>query len=238
VADVLGAAERAGAPVYFVHQSSPGAVDLVIDARRRGVRAYSESCPHYLTLDDSRYEGDHPERYVCCPPLRDRSTVDALGSRLASGFIDTVGSDHCCYDTGQKLLRRSDVRAMPNGLPGVETRLAVVWDSFVRPGLISPQRFVALTAADPARLNGLFPRKGTIAPGADADIVVFDPDRASTVHTDDLHMKTDYTPYEGREVTGWPTAVIARGRIVFAEGTLSDPGAVGEYLPAGPVVAR
>ena len=237
VADVLGAAERAGAPVYFVHQSSPGAVDQVIDAWRRGVRAFSESCPHYLVLDDTAYETEHPERYVCCPPLRNRGTVDQLGSRLASGFVDTVGSDHCCYDVAQKLLRKSDVRAMPNGLPGVETRLAVVWDKFVRSGAISMQRFVALVAANPARLNGLYPRKGTIAPGADADIVVFDPESTRTVHARELHMKSDYTPYEGRGVTGWPTTVMARGRIVFDEGTLRDPGPVGEYLEAGPVMA-
>jgi dihydropyrimidinase len=235
VADVLIAAERAGAPVYFVHQSSHGAVDQVIDARRRGVRAFSESCPHYLSLHDDVYRSGQPERFVCCPPIRDRATVAQLGARLAAGFVDTVGSDHCCYDSAQKLLRADDVRAMPNGLPGVETRLAVVWDAFVGSGLISPQRFVALVAANPARLNGLFPRKGTIAPGSDADLVVFDPAATREVRTADLHMKSDYTPYEGRRVTGWPSTVVSRGRIVFHDGVLHDPGAVGDYLEAGPV---
>ncbi|HKC28895.1 MAG TPA: dihydropyrimidinase [Jatrophihabitans sp.] len=238
VADVLGAADRVGAPVYFVHQSSPGAVDQVIDARRRGVRAFSESCPHYLSLDETVYQSQHPERYVCCPPLRDRGTVEQLGARLAAGFVDTVGSDHCCYDSAQKLLRAHDVRAMPNGLPGVETRLPIVWDAFVNTGLISAQRFVALVAANPARLNGLFPRKGTIAPGADADLVIFDPKLTRTVHTDDLHMMTDYTPYEGRSVTGWPVTVISRGRIVLDGGVLHDPGPAGEYLRSGPVTIR
>jgi dihydropyrimidinase len=238
VTDVLAAAERVGAPVYFVHQSSPGAVDQVIDARRRGVRAFSESCPHYLSLDETVYQSKHPERYVCCPPLRDPGTVEQLGARLAAGFVDTVGSDHCCYDSAQKLLRAHDVRAMPNGLPGVETRLAIVWNAFVNAGLISPQRFVALVAANPARLNGLFPRKGTIAPGADADIVVFDPELTRTVHTGDLHMKTDYTPYEGRSVTGWPVTVISRGRVVLDDGVLHDPGPVGAYVESGPVAIR
>jgi dihydropyrimidinase len=232
VLEVLGAAERTGAPVYFVHQTIPAAVDEVIAARQRGVPAFSESCPHYLTLDDSCYAGEHPERYVCCPPIRSRAAVDVLGDRLAMGYVHTVGSDHCCYDTAQKELRAHDVRAMPNGVPGVETRLPVVWDAYVASGRISPERFVAVMAANPARLNGLHPRKGAIAPGADADLVLFDPAATRVVHTGDLHMETDYTPYEGREVTGWPRTVLARGRVVVRDGVLTDPGPVGRFLPA------
>jgi dihydropyrimidinase len=235
VADVLTAAERTGSPVYFVHQSSPAAVDLVVQARQRGVRAFSESCPHYLVLDDSSYAGAHPERFVCCPPLRDRATVDALAQRLSMGFLDTVGSDHCCYDSAQKLLRADDVRAMPNGLPGVETRLPVTWDAYVSSGRIGPERFVELIATNPARLNGLYPRKGTIAPGSDADVTILDPRLARPVRASDLHMQTDYTPYEGRTVTGWPTTVVARGVIVLDDGKLLDPGPVGKFLRADPV---
>jgi dihydropyrimidinase len=235
VREVLGAAERTGAPVYFVHQTIPAAVDEVIAARQRGVPAFSESCPHYLTLDESCYAGEHPERYVCCPPIRSRAAVDVLGRRLAMGYVHTVGSDHCCYDTAQKELRAHDVRAMPNGLPGVETRLPVVWDAYVASGRISPQRFVAVMAANPARLNGLYPRKGAIAPGADADLVLFDPAESRVVRTGELHMETDYTPYEGREVTGWPRTVLARGRVVVRDGVLSDPGPVGRFLPADPI---
>ena len=218
-----------------MHQTIPAAVDEVIAARQRGVRAFSESCPHYLTLDDSCYAGEHPERYVCCPPIRDRAAVDELGRRLAMGYVHTVGSDHCCYDTGQKELRAHDVRAMPNGLPGVETRLPVVWDAYVASGRISPQRFVAVMAANPARLNGLYPRKGTIAPGADADLVLFDPAATRVVRSGELHMQTDYTPYEGRQVTGWPRTVLARGRVVVRDGELTDPGPVGRFLPADPI---
>jgi dihydropyrimidinase len=235
VFEVLAAAERTGSPVYFVHQSSPGAVDQVIEARKRGVSAFSESCPHYLVLDDSSYQGAHPEQFVCCPPLRDPATVAALGQRLSMGFLNTVGSDHCCYDSAQKLLRAEDVRAMPNGLPGVETRLAVIWDSFVKPGRITPQRFVEVMSTNPARLNGIYPRKGTIAPGSDADIVIFDPTLERVVRAADLHMQTDYSPYEGRTVTGWPTTVVSRGRVVLDNGTLSDPGPVGEFLRADPI---
>jgi dihydropyrimidinase len=235
VAEVLGAAERTGAPVYFVHQTTPGAVDQVVAARQRGVRAYSESCPHYLVLDDSVYQGTHPERFVCCPPIRPGATVAGLGERLALGFLHTVGSDHCCYDSAQKALRAHDVRAMPNGLPGVETRLPVLWDAYVAAARISPQRFVELVAANPARLNGLYPRKGTLAPGADADLVVLDPAETRVVDARALHMQTDFTPYEGRSVTGWPRTVVARGRVVLDGGRLTDPGPVGQFLRADPV---
>ena len=179
----------------------------------------------------SCYAGEHPERYVCCPPIRDRAAVDELGGRLAMGYVHTVGSDHCCYDTGQKELRAHDVRAMPNGLPGVETRLSVVWDAYVASGRISAGAVRRRDGGDPARLNGLYPRKGAIAPGADADLVLFDPAATRVVRTGELHMETDYTPYEGREVTGWPRTVLARGRVVVRDGELTDPGPVGGSCP-------
>ncbi len=235
VAEVLAAAERVGAGVYFVHQSTPGAVGLVTAARERGVHAFSESCPHYLTLDDDYYRSAYPERWVCCPPLRERATVDQLGRQLEMGFIHTVGSDNCCYDSAQKSEHSGDVREMPNGLPGVETRLAVVFDRFVTSGRISPERFVAVMATNPARLNGLYPRKGTIAPGSDADIVVLDPTETRVVSAANLHMPTDYSPYEGLSIAGWPTTVLSRGRVVVDDGQIIDPGPVGEFLAAGPI---
>jgi dihydropyrimidinase len=238
VADVLETAAAVGAPVYFVHQSTAGAVDAVATARLAGVRASSESCPHYLTLDDGRYRTEHPELWVCCPPLRDQATVQELGRRLEMGFIDTVGSDHCCYDSRQKAQRADDVREMPNGLPGVETRLPVMFSSFVSSGRIGICRLVALTAANPARLNGLYPRKGTIAPGSDADLVVLDPNETRAVRAARLHMETDYSPYEGLELTGWPTMVIAAGRVVFEGDQLVDPGPVGQHLHAAEIDVR
>jgi dihydropyrimidinase len=232
VADVLSAAERMHAAVYFVHQSTPGAIDLVQAARARGLHAFTESCPHYLTLDDSRYGTAHPERWVCCPPLRSRHTVDELDVRGEMGFIDTVGSDNCCYDSAQKAERADDVREMPNGLPGVETRLPVIFDRFVANGRITPERYVAMVATNPARLNGLYPRKGTIAVGSDADLVLMDSQASRTVSAAELHMETDYSPYEGMAVRGWPSTVIANGRVVFDDGRLIDPGPVGEFIAA------
>lgn len=231
VASVLAIAESLGAPVYFVHQSTAHAADLVIDARRRGIRAFGEAVTHHLVLDDSAYGGDHPELFVCCPPLRSPATVEALRARLIGGGVSTIGSDHCCYDTGQKASARSDVRRMPNGLPGVETRAPVVFSEFVAPGVMPVERFVELTATNPARLNGLYPRKGTIQPGADADIAIWDPMLERHMRVDDLHMATDYTPYEGRRVTGWPVTVLSRGRVLIEDGVLRDTEPHGRHVP-------
>jgi len=239
VEEVLAVAERTGSPVYFVHQSTAGAVDRVVQARSRGVRAFAESCPHYLVLSDSCYQGEHPERYVCCPPLRDVSEVQELANRFEMGMIDTVGSDHCCYDTVQKLVHADDVRLMPNGMPGVETRMAVTWDAFVHSGRMTPEQYVAVTAANPAQLNGLFPRKGSIAPGSDADILILDPAARLTLRAQDLHMATDYTPFEQRVIHGAPTTVLTGGRVVLDDGELTDPGPVGRFVRSNPIdIAR
>jgi dihydropyrimidinase len=237
VAQVLATAEHVGAPVYFVHQTTAAAVDLVRAARRRGVRAYTETCPHYLFLDERTYAGEYPERFVCCPPLRSAATVRDLVARALVGDVDALGSDHCCYSTGQKAEHSHDVRVMPNGLPGVETRLPVTFTRLVAEGGMSVERFVGMFATNPARLNGLT-GKGVIAPGADADLVLVDPEarRAVTVH--ELHMETDYTPYEGRELTGWASTVVSAGRVVVDEGEFHDPGPVGRPLDAAPLPDR
>ena len=232
VAWVLATAEAVHAPVYFVHQSTAEAVELVARARRRGLHAYSETVAHHLVLDESRYDGDHPERYVCCPPLRSAAEVRMLGRRLFTGDVDTIGSDHCCYDLAQKEERRTDVRVMPNGLPGVETRLATIFSSYVVDQGLPLTRFVELTAANPARANGLYPRKGSLLPGADADIAIWDPREAWTISTDTLHQGTDYTPYEGRSVTGRPKTVLVRGRLVVDDGQLVDAAPRGRHLRA------
>ncbi|MEY9212819.1 dihydropyrimidinase [Thermobifida halotolerans] len=238
VAEILAIAESVGAPVYFVHQSTAEAVELVAAARRRGVRAYTEAVAHHLVLDDSVYAGEHPERFVCCPPLRPRAAVEALGRHLFTGEVSTIGSDHCCYDTAQKEERHHDVRVMPNGLPGVETRLPVVFSEYVVGHGLEPTRFVELTAANPARANGIYPRKGAVLPGSDADIALWDPGARWRVRAEELHMATDYTPYEGRELTGRPVTVLVRGRVVVRDGVLVDGTPRGRHVPSGPIPAR
>lgn len=233
VAELVAMAEATGAPIYFVHQSTAAAVDVVADARRRGVAAFTETVVHHLVLDESVYDGPNAELYVCCPPLRPRSAVDELQRRVFSGEVSTIGSDHCCYDTAQKRTT-DDVREMPNGLPGVETRLPVFFSEFVNARGLSLERFVQLTASNPARLNGLYPRKGTISPGSDADLVVWDPTLTRVVDSTELHMATDYTPYEGQVVTGWPVTTIVRGHVVVEDGSWTATAPVGAHVPAGP----
>jgi dihydropyrimidinase len=235
VAAVLAIAESQRAPVYFVHQSTPAAVELVADARKRGLVAFTEAVAHHLILDDSAYRGAHPERFVCCPPLRSAETAAELGRHLFTGHITTIGSDHCCYDTAQKQLHRHDVRHMPNGLPGVETRLPVIFSHYVGGLGLSASRFVELTAAGPARTNGLYPRKGSLMPGADADIALWDPDLEWTVTVDALHMATDYTPYEGQRLRGKPVTVLVRGTVVVHDGELVDPTPRGRHVEAAPL---
>lgn len=259
VREVLAMAEYTGAPVYFVHQSTPGAVDLVAEARARGLAIHSETCPHYLVLDDGVYASRFPEWFACCPPMRSRETVAALRERFAEGSVHTVSSDHSCYDLTQKRERTDDVRHMPHGLPGVETRMPVAFtalaealgvagfgaEAFGPQGTddgASPaaaagpptsrllERFVELFSAAPARINGL-PGKGSIAPGCDADLVVFDPAESRTVDGRALHMGTDFSPFDGRELRGWPQAVVAGGRVVLDEHGFHDPGPVGRFVP-------
>lgn len=218
VRELLAIAEAVRAPIYFVHQSTAEVVDLIADARRRGVPAFGEAVTHHLVLDDGVYAGTTPELFVCCPPMRPRTVVEQLQQRVFSGEISTVASDHCCYDTAQKRKYPGDVRVMPNGLPGVETRMPVFFSEFVSKRGLSLERFVQLTAANPARLNGIYPQKGTIAPGSDADLVLWDPRAHRTISSADLHMATDYTPYEGLEVMGWPVTTLVKGRVSVHDG--------------------
>lgn len=243
VQEVLALAEFSGAPVYLVHQSTPRAVDLVVAARDRGLDVLSETCPHYTVLDDTCYGSAVPEWYACCPPMRSAESVAALRDRLLGGGIDTMSSDHSCYDLGQKRERSDDVRAMPHGLPGVETRMPVTFTALrtaagdgsgildaMRPGLI--ERFVDLFSAAPARLNAL-PGKGAIAPGHDADLVVFNPSESRVVDGGALHMGTDFSPFHGRALTGWPQVVVSQGRVVVDEAGFHDPGPVGSFIRRG-----
>lgn len=244
VREVLGMAEYTGAPVYFVHQSVAGAVDLVDQARARGLDIHSETCPHYLVLDDDVYASRFPEWYACCPPMRSPDTVAALLRRFADGSIHTIASDHSCYDLTQRREHTEDIRQMPHGLPGVETRMPVAFTALVeptafdggipaaaasspRPGLL--ERFVELFSAAPASINAL-PDKGLIAPGYDADLVVFDPNEVRTVDGTALHMGTDFSPFDGRELRGWPQVVVSGGRVVLDEEGFHDPGPVGRYV--------
>ncbi len=215
-------AEMAGAPVYFVHLSAPRALDQVVQARDRGLPAFAETCPQYLFLsqDDLARPGFEGAKYVCTPPLRPREMQEELWRGLRTHDLQVVSTDHCPFCMkGQKELGKDSFAKIPNGMPGVETRMYLLWDGGVRAGRISMNRFVEITSTAPAKIFGLYPHKGTVAVGADADLLVWDGEKKHVLSDKTLHMRVDYTPYEGREVVGMATHVLSRGKVVVQDGT-------------------
>lgn len=215
----IAIAEVADVPVYIVHLSSSDALEEVKRARNRGVHAFAETCPQYLFLDDSYYDLPDFEgaKYVMTPALREKWNQDHLWRGLAFGDLHAVATDHCpfCFN-GQKELGRDDFTKIPNGAPGVENRMALMYTG-VRSGRITMNKFVELTSTNAAKTFGMFPRKGTIAVGSDADLVVFDPERKETISVNNPnthHMRVDYNTYEGFQVTGFPDTVVSRGKVV------------------------
>jgi dihydropyrimidinase len=229
----IALAEIADVPVYIVHLSAAEALEMVTEARDRGLPAYAETCPQYLFLSYDNYEepGFDGAKYVMSPPLREKAKQAELWRGLAFNDLQCISTDHCPFCMKeQKELGRADFSKIPNGAPGIETRMSLVHDGGVREGRISLNRFVELTSTSPAKIFGLFPKKGTIAPGSDADIVVFDPTREVTLSARTLHMKVDYNPYEGRRVTGAADTVISRGRVVIDRGRLAAKAGTGSFL--------
>ena len=229
----IALAEMADVPIYIVHLSAAEALEMVTEARDRGLPAYAETCPQYLFLSYDNYEepGFEGAKYVMSPPLRPKETQDRLWRGLAFNDLQAISTDHCPFCMKeQKTLGAGDFSKIPNGAPGIETRMSLVYDGGVRSGRISLNRFVELTATSPARIFGLFPRKGTIAPGSDADIVIFDPEKQVRLSAGTLHMKVDYNPYEGREVTGATDTVMSRGRIIIDGGRFTGRVGGGSFL--------
>jgi dihydropyrimidinase len=213
---ILLARMAGDAPLYLVHVTSALALSYITAARKRGQRRiYAETCPQYLALDKSRYEGgDDALKFIMCPPLRTPKDNEALWRALAQD-IDTVATDHCPFMfAGQKMPFRDDFTRCPSGAPGVEERLAILFSLGVRTGRITLQRFVELCCTNPAKIFGLYPKKGAIRPGSDADLVVFDPNKKVTLRQKDLHSRVDYSAYEGLEVQGYPVCTISRGEVI------------------------
>jgi dihydropyrimidinase len=229
-------AELAGVAVYIVHLSSADALNSVREARDRGLTTLAETCPQYLflSLDDLAREGFEGAKYVCSPPLRPASHQDELWKGLRSDDLQLVSTDHCPFDyKEQKILGKGNFAKIPNGLPGVEDRFTLIYDGGVRGGHIGLNRFVELVATAPAKLFGLWPRKGTIAPGSDADIVVFDPEAERVLSAATHHMNVDYSCYEGRSVRGVPEVVMQRGAVLVEQGKLLATPGQGQFLPRG-----
>jgi dihydropyrimidinase len=229
----IALAEIADVPIYIVHLSAAEALEMVTEARDRGLPAYAETCPQYLFLSYDNYEepGFEGAKYVMSPPLRPKENQDRLWRGLAFNDLQAISTDHCPFCMKeQKTLGADDFSKIPNGAPGIETRMSLVYDGGVRTGRISLNRFVELTSTSPAKIFGLFPRKGTIAPGSDADLVVFDPQRTMTLSARTHHMKVDYNPYEGREVTGVSETVLSRGNVIIEGGKFVGRAGAGNFL--------
>ncbi len=232
VARVLALAEVAGTPLVIAHLSARRSLEEVRRARARGQAAYVETCPHYLLLTEEEYgrPGFEGAKYVLTPPLRTAEDREALWEALAGGEIQLVSTDHCPWNyRGMKERGREDFSRIPNGAPGIETRMMLLWSEGVDRGRLAPERFVALTATEPARLYGLYPRKGTLAVGSDADLVVWDPSREVTLRAAALHQQVDYCPYEGWTVRGAPRDVVLRGRVVVRGGEFVGERGAGRF---------
>ena len=235
----ISIAEVAQVPIYIVHLSSSDALEQVMLARNRGVHAFAETCPQYLFLDDSYYdqEGFEGAKYVMTPALREKWNQDELWKGLKFGDLQSIATDHCpfCFKD-QKMLGIDDFSKIPNGGPGVENRMSLVFNGGVNSGRISLNKFVELTSTAAAKTFGLFPKKGTIAVGSDADIVIFDPNRTETISVNNTcthHMNVDYNTYEGFEVTGFTETVLSRGKIIIDNCEYVGKKGDGHFLKRG-----
>src|SRR5438132_4809867 len=222
-----------GSPVYFVHLSNPLSVDLIAEARERGTPAIAETCPHFLTLDDSLYAGPNASRYVMTPPLRDKHMQAGLWDRLQRGLIHTIGSDHCGFSLAQREGVEDFTRISP-GIPGVETSLLLLYTFGVRQNRIDLPAMVRLLCANPATVFGLWGAKGDIATGFDADIVIFDPRPERVLSASELHSQAGYSPYEGMTVKGKVKMTICRGEVVYRDGEVVGKPGYGQFQKCQP----
>lgn len=225
-------------PVVLAHLSCALGLEAVRAARARNQRVWVETCPQYLLLDEQEYHrpGFEGAKFVMAPPLRSEADRAALWAGLAAGEVDTVATDHCpFFYATQKTRGLQDFSRIPGGAPGVETRLALLYTYGVRTGRLSPQRWVEVCCTNPARRFGLAPRKGTLSVGADADLVIFDPERRVTLSYRTLHQNVDYCPYEGWEVHGYPVLVLSRGEVIVRDGEFVGAAGRGRFVPTAPM---
>ncbi|MFZ3334277.1 MAG: dihydropyrimidinase [Candidatus Acidiferrales bacterium] len=232
-ARAIALAEVAGTPVYIVHLSCNEALEKVREARDRGLRVYAETCPQYLylSLENMEAPGFEGAKYVFTPPLREKWHQEKLWQGLAKDDLQVVSTDHCPFCMKeQKELGKDDFTKIPNGGPGIEHRLSLVYNGGVHGGKFSPNRFVQLVSTAPAKLFGLYPRKGTVAVGSDADLIVFDPNEEQIISVKTHHMRVDYSMFEGTRVKGVTKTVLSRGRTVIDNGRFTGKAGAGEFL--------
>jgi dihydropyrimidinase len=227
-----------GAPLYVVHMTCAGALEALKAGRAQGFKVYGETCPQYLMFTMEKYDGPGFEgaKFVMSPPLRAKGNPDALWNGLAGGDLQAVGTDHCPFNfVGQKDMGKDDFSKIPNGMPGVETRLPLLYHFGVNAGRFSVNRFVDLVATGPARLFGLLPQKGTITVGADADLVIWDPNKERRLTQENLHMNVDHSPYEDVTVRGYPTQTLLRGKVIVKDDRFVGDVGAGRFLKRRPI---
>jgi len=216
--------------LYIFHLSTAEGLQMVRDARARGEAVYAETCPHYLTLTEEVYKRPDGANFICSPPLRSQSDIDALWEGISDGTISTIGSDHCGFGKDQKATGEGDFSRTPNGLPGIETRLPVVYTQGVSKGRISFNRMVDVMSTGPAKIFALYPKKGALLPGSDGDMVVFDPKDEWILKSDELKSPVDWTPYEDMKVRGSVHATVSRGKTIVQKGRFLGQRGQGRYL--------
>ena len=237
-ARALRVAEFAKSPVFIVHVSCEASMREIVRARDEGLPAYGETCTQYLFLDESKYDEPNFEgaKYVFTPPLVGKENIEPLWNGLKLGYLQEVSTDHCPFNfKGQKELGRGDFTKIPNGGPGVEDRLSLVYDGAMKRGF-SLNKWVDICSTASAKLFGMFPRKGTIAVGSDADIVLFDPNAKRTISAKTHHMNCDYSLFEGMPITGKPTTVLSRGKVIVENDRYVGAKNDGQFLKRGPTI--
>ncbi|HAT1612128.1 TPA: dihydropyrimidinase [Raoultella planticola] len=236
IARMINLAQLAGnAPLYIVHLSNSLGLDYLRLAQSRHQPVWIETCPQYLLLDERCYEREDALQFLLSPPLRNARHNDALWGGISDGAIDVVATDHCAFSMAQRQqLSAGDFSRCPNGLPGVENRLLLLFSHGVMSGRISAERFVALTSATPAKLFGLWPKKGLLAPGADGDVVIIDPRRTTTIRHEMLHDNADYSPWEGFICQGAIRQTLSHGRVIFDNGHFTGTAGQGRFLRRHP----
>jgi dihydropyrimidinase len=235
---LLALAWVTGTPLVLAHLSCAVGLEEIRAARQRGQTVWVETCPQYLLLDEKEYQlpGFEGAKFVMAPPPRTAADRAALWAGLAASEVNTVATDHCpFFYATQKTRGRDDFSRIPGGAPGIETRLALLYTHGVRAGHLSLERWVEVCCTEPARRFGLAPRKGTLSVGADADLVIFDPDRRVTLGVEMLHQNVDYCPYEGWEVQGYPETVLSRGEVIVREREFIGARGRGAFLHSSPL---
>lgn len=246
---ICAMAAQANAPAYIVHMNAGGEVDVLRYARERGAPVFGETCPQYLLFNEEHLRRPDGAKWICSPPMRTPADNDRLWQGLQHGILNTIGTDHCpfFYDGTQpivyegqtikipgKELGRDDFTKIPNGLPGIQDRLPILWTEGVVKGRITANQFVALTATNPAKIFGLYPRKGTLLPGSDADIVIWNPKKRIRYGVAYSHQRTDYNLYEGWDLIGYPEKVFLRGNLIVDDGKWLGRAGMGQFLARGP----